>query len=391
MSNSSSNSASFSAALAQGVLVFDGAMGTEIYRHHVFTNRCFDELCLSDPQLIRRIHSDYCDAGADVLTTNTYGANRVDLGKFGLSEQRAAINRAARSSARQIADAAGRPIYVAGSIGPLPSQPQYEDQIEAMIVEQANSLTEGGADFVLFETQPSRRALEQCALAMARLPEVPFALSFALIDGESASGESVEILMAPLPGGASQPVAWGLNCGTGPDGLLGAVERTVRLTSLPVIVQPNAGLPKEVEHRRIYFCSPEYLTEYAKRFVSLGAGAVGGCCGTTPDHIREIAKTIKPLQRAGSAARRSRPPRQFPLSRPPPLRRSRGSPTDWRTATGLPRSNSCLRAATTSATRSPKARFSTATASMRSTFPTAPGPARGFPPSSPRIAFSRKP
>jgi homocysteine S-methyltransferase len=293
---------SFAEALNRGVLVFDGAMGTEIYRHHVFTNRCFDELCLSDPQLISRIHADYRDAGADVLTTNTFGANRVALAKFGLAEKLRDIVGAGARLAREMADAADRPVYVAGSIGPLPSQPQYEAQFDDMVVEQVESLMEGGADFVIFETQPNRAAVESCARAMRRLPGVPFVLSFAIVGaGETASGESVERMMAPLPADCPQPVAWGLNCGLGPDGLLGPVEQAVRLTRLPLIVQPNAGIPREVENRRIYLCSPEYLAEYAKRYVGLGATAVGGCCGTTPDHIREVALAIKPLSRARTA------------------------------------------------------------------------------------------
>ena len=126
-------------------------------------------------------------------------------------------------------------------------------------------------------------------------------LSFALVENcESASGEPIERMIAPLPGDVPQPIAWGMNCGSGPDGLLAAVERAVRLTALPLIVQPNAGMPKEVENRRIYLCSPEYLAEYAKRYINLGAAAVGGCCGTTPDHIRTLASTIKPLARMQS-------------------------------------------------------------------------------------------
>jgi homocysteine S-methyltransferase len=295
-------SISFPEALNRGVLVFDGAMGTEIYRHHVFTNRCFDELCLSDPQLIRRIHADYRDAGADVLTTNTFGANRVALAKFGLAEKLRDIVGAGARLAREVADAADRPVYVAGSIGPLPSQPQYEAQFDDMVVEQVESLMEGGADFVIFETQPNRTAVESCVRAMRRLPSVPLVLSFVIVGaGETASGESVQRMMAPLPADCPQPIAWGLNCGLGPDGLLGPVEQAVRLTRLPLIVQPNAGIPREVENRRIYLCSPEYLAEYAKRYVGLGATAVGGCCGTTPDHIREVALAIKPLSRARTA------------------------------------------------------------------------------------------
>ena len=280
-------------------MVFDGAMGTELYRHHVFTNRCFDELCLSEAKLIRQIHTDYRDAGADVLTTNTFGANRVALGKFALAERLPKIVCAGAQLAREVADAADRPVYVAGSIGPLPNQPQYEATIEEMILEQVDGLMEGGADFILFETQPNRVALERCAAAMGHRPEVPFVLSCTVVEtGETVAGESVERMLAPLPIGSAQPIAWGLNCGVGPDGLLGAVERAVRVTALPLIVQPNAGLPREVENRRIYLCSPEYLASYACRYVALGVSAVGGCCGTTPDHIREVALAVKPLRRA---------------------------------------------------------------------------------------------
>lgn len=286
-------------SLTRGVLVFDGAMGTEIYRHHVFTNRSFDELCVSEPKLIHQIHADYCQAGADVLTTNTFGANRVALAKFALAERLPEIVRAGARLAREVADSADRPMFVAGSIGPVPPQPRSEGAVEEMIVEQAAGLMEGGADFILFETQPNRDACERSAAAMCRLPDVPFVLSFVIAgNNETASGESVQRMLAPLPAGCRQPIAWGMNCGVGPDGLLGAVEQAVRLTDLPLVIQPNAGMPKEVENRRIYLCSPEYLASYARRYVALGVSAVGGCCGTTPDHIREVALAVKPLSRA---------------------------------------------------------------------------------------------
>jgi homocysteine S-methyltransferase len=292
-------SPTFQEALAGGLLVFDGAMGTEIYRHHVFTNRSFDELCLSDPKLIRQIHTEYRDAGADVLTTNTFGANRLLLAKFGLAEKLPEILRAGAHLAREVADAADRRVYVAGSIGPVPQQPQQEYSTDAMIREQVAGLMAEGADFILFETLPSRPALEVCASAMRQMPGVPYVLSFVIVDhSETGSGESVDRMMAPLPPDWPQPIAWSMNCGSGPDGLLGVVERAVKLTSLPVIVMPNAGIPKEVDSRRIYFCSPEYLTSYARRFIELGAAAVGGCCGTTPEHIFEIAQAVKPLARA---------------------------------------------------------------------------------------------
>lgn len=315
-----SESTTFQQALGSGVLVFDGAMGTEIYRHHVFANRSFDELCLSDPKLIRQIHREYCDAGADVLTTNTFGANRGFLGRFGLAEVRVQINRAGAEIARQVADAAGRPVFVAGSVGPLPAQPQYEPMLEEMIIEQVEALVAGGADFVLFETQPTRAALERAARTMNALKGVPFVLSFAIVDRcESASGEPLERMLAPLPDAAAEPIAWGMNCGTGPDGLLGAVEQAMKLTSLPLVVQPNAGVPKEVDHRKIYLCSPEYLTSYAKRYVNLGASAVGGCCGTTPEHIRQIARAIKPLSRARAKPIVHPPRKAIELKEPAPF------------------------------------------------------------------------
>lgn len=281
-----------------GVLVFDGAMGTEIYRRHVFTNRCFDELSLSDPNLIRDIHREYSAAGADVLTTNTFGANRPALAKFGLAERLVDIHRAAVKIAREVAQAANRTTFVVGSIGPVGVGPQQAQLAQTLILEQAAALAAAGVDAILFETQPSRNAMEQCAAAMRQLPTTPYMLSFALTENcETEAGESIERMLAPLPDDGPQPIAWGVNCGTGPDGLLGAVERAVQLTRAPLVVMPNAGLPREVEHRRIYFCSPEYLATFAKRYVELGAAAVGGCCGTTPDHIREVARAIKPLAR----------------------------------------------------------------------------------------------
>jgi len=286
----------FLEALDAGVLVFDGAMGTEIYRNHVFTNRSFDELVLSDPRLIAKIHADYRDAGADVLTTNTFGANPVLLAKFGLAERVRDILVAGAKLTRKVADESDRPIYVAGSIGPIPAN---ASAAEEMMAQQAAALREGGADLILFETQPNRAAVETCARAMRKLPDVPYVLSFTLLEtNETASGESIERMLSPLPADVPAPAAWGMNCGLGPDGLLAAVERAVHLTDAHLVVMPNAGIPKEVDNRRIYLCSPEYLATYAKRYVGLGVSAVGGCCGTTPAHIREIAQTVKPLSRA---------------------------------------------------------------------------------------------
>ncbi len=289
---------SFVTAIVRGVLVFDGPMGTELYRHHVFTNRCYDELNLSEPALIKNVHQDYCQAGVDLLTTNTYGANRISLEKYGLADQVEKINAAGVRIARDVAEEADHKVYVAGSVGPVVSAVHSEEELVEIILEQVSSLAGAGVDVIIFETQPSRTALELCAKAMQKKPDIPYILSCAIVRGcESISGETVHRLLMPFDV-ATQPAAVGINCGLGPDGMLEVVEQAMQVTKLPLIVQPNAGTPKEFEGRTIYYCSPEYIATYAMRYVNLGAAAVGGCCGTTPDHIREIAKMIKPLSRA---------------------------------------------------------------------------------------------
>ena len=292
----------FAEAVRQVLLVLDGAMGTELYRRHVFTNRCFDELCLSDPKLIHAIHQDYCDAGADVLLTNTFGANRPTLAQYGLADQLAEIHKAAVSLARQAATSIDRVMFVGGSIGPLP-RGRHETPPQQLLAEQVDALQSAGVDFIMFETQPSREAIEMAAAAMTGFPDLPYVLSFAVLDNcETQSGEALDRMLAPLPAECPTPAAWGMNCGAGPEGLLRALERAVHLTRMPLWIKPNAGHPREVGGRMIYFCSPEYIAEYAKRYVSLGAAAVGGCCGTTPDHIRQIARAVKPLsQKRGRA------------------------------------------------------------------------------------------
>ncbi|MDR3182369.1 MAG: bifunctional homocysteine S-methyltransferase/methylenetetrahydrofolate reductase [Planctomycetaceae bacterium] len=311
---------SFAETLHQRLLVFDGPMGTELYRHHIFTNRCFDELNLTDPKLIERILTDYRNAGADVLTTNTFGANRPTLEKYGIADKLIDINKAGAEIARRVADnnPAGSRLFVAGSVGPVREKfNELESSVSGKtvpnssatwgeILEQVDALWAGGADFILFETLPSRSAMERCAAAMTQRPNIPFVLSCAVVresgDGHtplSARDESLVRLLAPLP----QPnlIAFGMNCGSGPEGLLAAAEDAVKITNLPLIVQPNAGTPKEFEGRHLYYCSPEYAATYAMRLVNLGIAAVGGCCGITPEHIREIAKMVKPLAKAHTA------------------------------------------------------------------------------------------
>ncbi|MDY0175994.1 MAG: bifunctional homocysteine S-methyltransferase/methylenetetrahydrofolate reductase [Lentisphaeria bacterium] len=293
-------------AIREQLLIFDGAMGTELYQRHVFTNRSYDELCLSDPELVIEVHQDYLRAGADVLTSNSYGANRSVLQKFGLADQVAAINHKAvelmRLSVERLAPQ--RQVYLAGSIGPLePGLRQKMPRQEAVqaFVEQAEALSEAGVDFIIFETMPDREAALQASLAMSSLENPPpFVLSHAIPDGEDLA-EILAHRLQPLQAGLPAPFALGLNCGLGPARMLEALTAARTLTELPIIVQPNAGTPHKVENRQLYLCSPEYLSTYAQRYVNLGARGVGGCCGTNPEHIAELARSLKRLSQSYSS------------------------------------------------------------------------------------------
>ncbi len=290
-------------AIKDTLIIFDGAMGTELYRRGIFTNRCYEELNLTDKKLVDQIEGEYLDAGAEVLTTNTYGANPLALEKFGLRDKTAAINKAGVEIARQAIANRGSQAWVAGDVGPLAS---YTDNPVELILEQVRALIDAQCDFIFFETLPNIAAIEVVALAMQKLAQegtpFPYAVSCALVKNcETISGESVESVVACLDDENKyphQPFAWGLNCGQGPDGMLESVERVINVVKKPLIVQPNAGIPKNVDNRYINMSTPEYFTTYAQRYVNLGASAIGGCCGIGPAHIKDAAASIKPLAKA---------------------------------------------------------------------------------------------
>lgn len=327
-------SLTFQEALASSTLVFDGATGTEIYRRRVFTNQCYDELNLRNPRMIEEIAAAYRDAGVDVLTTNTYGANRFALEKYGLETQVAAINAAGVALARRVASETAteeRPIFVAGSVG-FPSAETLEKRSRNEIVDafaaQVDALVKAGVDVVIFETQPSRETAEIAVDAMsAAAPAFPFVVSYALSPELFRAPNTLETrakhfaeLFAPFEttdatdktgvacpccqvGAATrpQPLAWGLNCGFGPAEMLNATLEIVKTLDKPLIVQPNAGAPESFEGRQLYYNSPEYLATYAQRYADLGAAAVGGCCGTTPEDLAEVVKAVKPTSRSRRA------------------------------------------------------------------------------------------
>ncbi len=282
--------------LQRAPLVFDGAMGTMLYTRGVFVNTCFDEVCLSRPNLVSEVHDAYVAAGADVIESNSFGANRIKLARYGLADRVREINLAAARLART---AAGDEVYVAGAMGPCLNpgtnwRPELAAELAEVFAEQAGILAEGGVDLLYLETftLPEEARVAATAAAATGLPVF---VSFAFgRNGETALGTKLESVLPELDGNPAV-AGVGINCGVGPADAYDLVERALALTHKPLVVMPNAGIPKDVDGRLIYMSSPEYFTEYTKRFIEQGARGVGGCCGTTPEHIRMAAKTVKAL------------------------------------------------------------------------------------------------
>ena len=286
---------SFRELLADGrAHVFDGAMGTMLYGRGVFVNVCYDELSLRQPDLVRDIHREYVKAGAEVLETNTFGANPLKLAHYGLSGDTEKINAAAAGVAR---DAAGARAAVLGAIGPLGVrlEPYGETGVaeaRAAFARQAAGLLEGGVDGFILETFSDISEVEAAVLAIRGLSDLPIVAQMTIgTDGRTHYGTEPAVFGPRLQGMGVDVI--GVNCSVGPAGVLETVEKLARVVSLPISAQPNAGLPREVEDRKIYMASPEYMGTYAKWIVEAGARFIGGCCGTTPDHIREIAKFVQ--------------------------------------------------------------------------------------------------
>ena len=288
--------------LARRVIVADGAMGTMLYSRGVFINRCFDELNLAQPALVRQIHSEYVKAGAEILETNTFGANRTRLAGFGIAEKLSAINQAGVRLAREAAGDSN--IYVAGAIGPLgvriePLGPTSFTEARDIFREQAAALIEGGADLLILETFGNLGELREAVLAAheAGGGAVPIVAQVTIDDfGHLPGGTDTESFTREMD---SWPVdAIGLNCSVGPKATLETIELMMQYSSKPMSAMPNAGLPARVEGRNIYLCSPEYMAQYARRLLWAGVRIIGGCCGTTPDHIKLIRSETRSLQPA---------------------------------------------------------------------------------------------
>ncbi len=275
-------------------VIFDGAMGTELYKRNFFVNVSYENLCLTAPKVIQDVHTAYKNAGAEVLTTNSYGANFANLSKFGLGDKVAEINAASVQLARKIA---GDALMVAGSVGPV----DVENDAEAveMLSVQAKALLDAEADFIIFETVSKFNDIQRVLKTAALIGEFPYVLSCVFdVDGNLKDETPAEQIFELLEKIVCKPTAFGMNCGLGPDEMLEALEKIIKISPYPVIVQPNAGLPKNVGGRTIAMCSPEYFTTYAMRYMNLGAKGIGGCCGTNPDDIADMARSINPLNKA---------------------------------------------------------------------------------------------
>ncbi len=300
----------------QQVVVFDGAMGTMLYAKGVFINQCYDELDLRAPDLVREVHSAYVKAGAEIIETNTFGANRTKLTPYGLESQVEEINKAAARIARE---EAGDNVLVAGAVGPLgvrlePFGPTSASEAREIFGEQMKALKEGGADFFLLETFADLAEIEQAILAAREVDAaMPIVAQMTIgTDCLTPYGASAEDIAKALDAFGADIL--GLNCSVGPQIILDAVEKMTKVTRKKLSAQPNAGMPREVGGRSMYMASPEYMATYAAHLARAGARVVGGCCGTTPEHIAAIVEGIRPLSpRQPRVIRRERRTGEFPV------------------------------------------------------------------------------
>ena len=279
---------SFLERIKKGPILFDGGFGTELYKRGVFLNKCFEELNLSNKQLIKDIHSDYIKAGAEVITTNTFGGNRFKLRRQLLHENLKEINFNAASIAREVA---GNSVYVAGSVGPLgiqiePLGPISREEAIEFFKEQLIPLIDGGIDIILFETFIYPDELK-CAVKAAReVTNLPVIAQMTINEhSRSLTGASPEIMIREMESFGADII--GVNCSVGPRVMLNWLEEARKYTDKYISVMPNAGKPKNIDGRNIYLTSPEYLGEYAKHYIQTGADIIGGCCGTGPEHIKK--------------------------------------------------------------------------------------------------------
>jgi len=275
-------------------------MGTMLYAKGVFINKSFEALNLTRPDLVGGVHEEYVRAGADVIETNTFGANRIKLGSFGLADKLHDINEQGARIARQAADDHA---YVAGSIGPLgiriePWGKTGVDEAREYFREQAQALVDGGVDLFILETFRDLNEIGAAIDAIRSFSTLPIVAQMTTEeDGNTLDGTPPEKFAPELERRGATLI--GVNCAVGPAPMLDTIERMAAVSTLKLSAQPNAGKPRDVEGRNIYLCSPEYMASYARRFMLHNVRVVGGCCGTTPEHIRQIKAAVRALVPSG--------------------------------------------------------------------------------------------
>jgi len=285
--------------LEGNLLVVDGAMGTMFYERGVFLNTCYDILNLSAPDLVGEIHQEYIKAGAELIQTNTFGANRTKLEKHALDGQVGEINRRAAEIA---VEAAAGGVHVGGSVGPIavrvePLGPTSLDEACGFFREQIEGLVAGGVDCIVLETFSDLNQILQALRAAREVCELPIIAQMTCgNDGNTLLGTPPEVFGRELEDAGADVI--GVNHSTGPASMLPTIERLALVTGRPIIAQPNAGVPKDVDGRNIYLTTPDYLANYARWYVQAGASLVGGCCGTTPDHIKVVSTSLNMLRPA---------------------------------------------------------------------------------------------
>ncbi|MCD9188603.1 MAG: bifunctional homocysteine S-methyltransferase/methylenetetrahydrofolate reductase [Pyrinomonadaceae bacterium] len=279
---------------SDGIYVFDGAMGTRLYEKGIYINRSYDELNLIAKDLVREVHEEYVKAGAEIIQTNTFSANYNKLQQFGLDSQLREINLSAVRIAREAAD---DKVFVAGTIGPLglriePYGPTSFEEAKTMFKQQAEALLEGGIDLFVLETFSDLSEIQQAINAVKEISDLPVVAQIAIqMDGNTVFGATPEIFTKRLEDWGADVI--GLNCSVGPALFLTALEKMREVTTKKLSAQPNAGLPRDVQGRQMYMCSPEYMAEFSRRFIQVGASFIGGCCGTTPAHIKLLSDAIR--------------------------------------------------------------------------------------------------
>src|SRR5437870_4994645 len=286
----------FKEAIEERVLVCDGAMGTMLYAKGVFINKSFDALNVTQPDLVAEVHQEYVRAGADIVETNTFGANRIKLGSFGIADRLPAIN---QQGARIARHAAREQAYVAGAIGPLgiriePWGKTGIDEARDYFREQAAALAAGGVDLFILETFRDLNEIGAAIDAVRDVSNLPIVAQMTTEeDGNTLDGTPPERFTPDLERRGATVI--GVNCAVGPAPMLDTIERMAAVTKRKLSAQPNAGQPRDVEGRNIYLCSPEYMASYARRFIMHNVRVVGGCCGTTPEHIRQMKTAVRGL------------------------------------------------------------------------------------------------